>query len=141
MKAFSLASHAAKNSLTIAVAITLILSLTVFASEHEVEKKVDDYTVNVKFDRNPPARGENNIDITVKDASSKPVTDAQVAVEYLMPSFPGRPPMMEYSTSAKPSGGHYLARIDLTMAGEWTVVVKVTHGKRTGSTQFTFVVK
>jgi hypothetical protein len=123
------------------VMIVLIFSSLVFASEYEVKGKAGNYAVRVMMDKNPPALGHNNLDIVITDAASKAVTDARVQVEYLMPSFPGRKPMMEYSTTAKPGGNHYLAQIDLSMAGEWTVVVKVTRGEMTAAMEFTFVAK
>jgi hypothetical protein len=55
--------------------------------------------------------------IYIEDRALKPVTDAHVEVKYLMPSFPGKPPMMEYNIAAKLKGKHYLAQMDLSMAG------------------------
>ena len=92
-----------EKRLIILVIVILFSPSAVFASDYEVKRRVADYTIDVRIDKNPPARGENNIDIAVKDVSLRPVTDAQVVIEYLMPSFPGRPPMMDYSTTAKPS--------------------------------------
>ena len=66
------------------------------------------------MDKNLPARGKNGIDVVVTDAISKPVTDAQVHIEYLMPSFPGRKPMTQYRTMVKTSGDHYKAQVDLS---------------------------
>ena len=120
--------------------ILLILSSVAFASEYETSGKAGDYTVRVLVDKNPLARGLNNMKITVTDGASKTVPDAQVQVDYLMPSLPGRKPMMQYSTTATRQDKYYLARIDLSMAGEWTVGVKVTRGDKTGTMKFTLVV-
>jgi hypothetical protein len=130
-----------KKTLLVFVLIGLLSSSFILAAQYEVKGKAGEYNVQVVLDKSPPARGRNNLEITVTDAASKPVTDAQVHVEYLMPSLPGRTPMMEYSTTGKPSGHNYLAQMDLSMAGKWTVVVKVTHGKETGAMEFTFVVE
>ncbi len=111
------------------------------ASEYVATGKAGVYNVEVRINKNQPARGLNHVDIAVTDAASKPVTDVQVHIEYLMPSLPGRPPMMEYSATAKPDGHSYQAEIDLSMAGEWTVIVKVTRAGKTDTMQFTFVVK
>lgn len=123
------------------MALVIMPSFLALASEYEVKGKAGDYNIAVRIDKNPPARGYNNMDVVITDAAAKPVADAQVHVEYLMPSLPGRAPMMEYSTTAKPSGHHYLARMDLSMAGEWSVVLRVTHAGKTDTMEFTFVVR
>ena len=129
-----------KKSFILAI-VFIIMSSLALASEYEVKGKAEDYNIDVRFDKNPPDRGYNNIDVVITDKTSKPVNDAQVDIEYLMPSFyPGKAPMMKYDTTAKLSDHHYLARIDLSMAGEWTVILKVTRAGKTETMQFTFVV-
>jgi hypothetical protein len=130
-----------KVLLLVAIALLIMPSLSAFASEYEVKGKAGDYNIAVRIDKNPPTRGYNNIDVVVMDATAKPVTNVQVHVEYLMPSLPGRAPMMEYTTTAKPSGHHYLARLDLSMAGEWTVILKVVRAGKTDKMEFSFVVR
>jgi hypothetical protein len=125
--------------------VTIVLVITpaflAFASEYVVKGKAGDYNVTVRIDRNPPARGYNNLDVVITDATGKPVADAGVQVEYLMPSFPGRPPMMKYSTAAKQSDHHYVARVDLSMDGVWNLLLKVTREGKTDTMEFTFVVR
>ena len=75
------------------------------------------------------------------DAAMKPVTDATVVVKYLMPSLPGRPPMMEYSTTATPAGKKYNAIVDLSMAGEWTFVIDITRAGKSEAMKFSFFVR
>jgi hypothetical protein len=130
-----------KSLLLVVVPVLIISSLSAFAGEYEVKGKAGDYDIAVRIEKNPPARGYNNIDVAVMDANGKPVTNVQVRVEYLMPSLPGRPPMMEYSTTAKPSGHYYLARLDFSMAGEWTVILKVIRAGKTDTMEFSFVVR
>jgi hypothetical protein len=111
------------------------------ASEYTIKEKVGNYSVEARINRNPPAIGNNNMSIYIKDGTQKPVTDAKVEVQYLMPSLPGKPPMMAYNTIAKLSGDHYSAQIDLSMAGKWTVILTVTRAKKTEAMQFSFIVK
>jgi hypothetical protein len=79
--------------------------------------------------------------IYIKDEIQKPIIDAKIGVQYLMPSLPGKEPMMESDTAAKLSGNHYLAQIDLSMSGKWTIIISVNRTGKTETMQFSFVVK
>src|SRR6266487_828765 len=48
----------------------------------------------------PPKAGENQFDVTVKGADGKPVTDAEVAVLFVMPGMPAMK-MAEMRSEAK----------------------------------------
>jgi hypothetical protein len=131
-----------KKLILLAIALAVMPSFLALASEYEVKGKAGNYNVEVRMDKNPPARGNNNMDVVITDAAGKPITGAEVGVEYSMPSFyPGRPPMMKYDTTAKPRDHAYLAQINLSMAGKWTVVLRVTHSGKTDTMEFSFVVK
>jgi hypothetical protein len=130
-----------KKILFALIMLAIMPPFLVHAGEYEVKGKAGDYNVEVVIDRNPPGKGNNNIEIVIKDKTSKLVTDAQIQLQYLMPSFPGKPPMMEYAATAKPIGDHYRAQMDLSMAGKWTVLLRITHAKKTANMQFTFIVK
>src|SRR5208283_4986718 len=102
--------------------IALIVFLTAtfaYAKDYEVKGKAGSYTVDVGFDKNPPVKGQNRIEIGIADTALKPVRGATVVVNYLMPSLPGRPPMMEYKTTAVPEEKKYKAVVDLSVSGEW----------------------
>lgn len=130
-----------KRMLLVFMLLALTPSFLALASDYEKKGKAGDYGVEVRIDKNPPGRGNNNMSIYVKNRAGQPVTDASVKVNYLMPSLPGRPPMMDYNTEAALSGNHYLAKMNLSMAGEWTVVLGVTRAGKTETMQFSFVVK
>jgi uncharacterized protein YxeA len=122
------------------VAVVLILLLTAgfaIAKPYEVSKKAGSYGVDVKIDKNPPVVGPNNMEIVVKDAAGKIVTDAQVLVDYGMPAMPGMPAMF-YKADAQLKGDKYTAMLNISMKGPWHVTVKVTHQGKTVSTKFTF---
>jgi hypothetical protein len=120
-------------------AILLILLLSagvVYAKSYEVTRKAGDYTVDIKMDKNPPVVGSNNIEIVVKDAAGKAVTDAKVLVDYGMPAMPGHP-AMGYKTDAQLKGGVYQAVLNISMKGPWTITVRITHAGKAASARFT----
>lgn len=106
-----------------------------YAKDYEVKKKAGDYDVEVKIDKNPPVVGDNNIEIEIKDAAGKYVTDAKVIVEYSMPAMPGMP-AMNYEADAKLSSYEYKATMKLSMAGSWNILVKITKGDKTSKLKF-----
>ncbi|MBI5055521.1 MAG: FixH family protein [Nitrospirae bacterium] len=106
-----------------------------YAKDYEVTKKAGDLDVAIKIDKNPPVVGKNNIEIEVKDASGKPVTDVKVKVEYSMPAMPGMP-AMDYKADAELKENKYKAVMDLSMSGSWNVVVKITRGDKTSKVKF-----
>jgi hypothetical protein len=125
-----------KKFLLISLVILLSTGLA-FAKGYEVKKKAGEYNVEVTMDRNPPAIGKNNLEVAVKDASGKNVTDAKVLVEYGMPAMPGMHPM-NYKTDARIDGSVYKAVLDISMSGPWYVNLKINRAGKTTNTKFTF---
>jgi hypothetical protein len=122
--------------------VTLVVLMVVgvaYAKDYEVSKKAGEYTVDISIDRNPPVTGNNNMEIAVKDAAGKAVTDAKVVVEYSMAPMPGMP-AANYKTEAALKGDKYKATMNLSMAGPWSVAVKVTRDK-TQTAKFTLDAK
>ena len=65
--------------------ILMILFLSAglaYGMDYEVTTKAGDYSVEVKFDRNPPAVGDNNMMIWLKDAHGNYVKGANITVDY-----------------------------------------------------------
>ena len=121
----------------VAVALILLLSAGLaFAKSYEVTRKAGDYTVDIKMDKNPPVVGPNNIEIVVKDAAGKAVSDAKVLVDYGMPAMPGHP-AMGYKTDAQLKGGAYQAVLNISMKGPWTITVRINHLGKAVSARFT----
>ena len=104
-------------------------------------RKIRDLYGKVEFLNGQPAKGSNLVRIEIIDARSGPVKDAQVLIEYLMPSLPGKPPMMDYRATAKRAGSAYEATLNLDMTGEWKMVLSITRAKRTEKTTVGFVIK
>ncbi|MBI4848272.1 MAG: FixH family protein [Nitrospirae bacterium] len=123
-----------KKFLMVLMAIVFLCGVA-YAKDYEVKKKAGDYDVEIKIDKNPPVVGNNNVEIEIKDASGKYVTDAKVKVEYSMPAMPGMP-AMDYKTDAKLDGDKYKAVMDISMSGSWNVVVKITRGDKTSKVKF-----
>jgi hypothetical protein len=121
----------------VAVALILLLSAGLaVAKSYEVTRKAGDYTVDIKMDKNPPVVGPNNIEIVVKDAAGKAVSDAKVLVDYGMPAMPGHP-AMGYKTDAQLKSGVYQAMLNISMKGPWTITVRITHLGKAVSARFT----
>ncbi len=119
--------------------LTMVLFLAAgvaFAKDYEVTKKAGDYNVVVKMDKNPPIAGNNNVEISVTEASGKIVTDATVVLTYSMPAMPGMP-AMSYKADAQASGNVYKTKVDYSMAGSWNNELKITKGGKTASARFT----
>lgn len=115
--------------------ILLLIAVVAYAKDYEVKKKAGEYDVEIKIDKNPPVVGDNNIEILIKDASGKYVTDAKVKVEYSMPAMPGMP-AMNYKTDTELKGYEYKAKMNLSMSGAWNVAVKITRGGKTTTVKF-----
>ncbi len=115
--------------------ILLLIAGIAYAKDYEIKKKAGEYDVEIKIDKNPPVVGDNNIEIEVKDAAGKYVTDAKVKVEYSMPPMPGMPPM-NYKTDAEVRGNEYKATMNLSMSGAWNIAVKITRGSKTATVKF-----
>jgi len=124
-----------RNLLLIGMAVLLSAGV-VFAKDYEVKKKAGDFDVVVTIDKNPPVTGDNNVTISVKDAGGKVVKDAKVVVDYSMPAMPGMPPM-NYKADAVQKGDEYKAVMNLSMAGPWNIVVKISAGGKSGNMKFT----
>lgn len=121
--------------LTVLTIILLLIAGIAYAKDYEVKKKAGEYDVEIKIDKNPPVVGDNNIGIEIKDASGKYVTDAKVRIEYSMPAMPGMP-AMNYKTDTELKGYEYKAKMNLSMAGSWNVIVKITRGGKTTTVKF-----
>ena len=120
------------------IPLILILSLiagTVFARGYEIKRRVGDYETEVRMDRNPPSLGDNNIEIEIKDAGGKPLTEAKVLVNYYMPPMPRMVPM-NYTTDAPLKGDKYRAKMNFIMSGPWIISIKINHAGKTSTAKF-----
>lgn len=123
------------RKIAVAFMAALLIAGVAYAKDFEVKKKAGEYDVEVRIDRNPPVVGDNNMEVGIKDASGKYVTDAKVTVEYSMPAMPGMPPM-NYKAEAKLEGSEYKAKMNLSMSGPWNIAIKIKRGEKTEAAKF-----
>ncbi|MEW6615360.1 MAG: FixH family protein [Thermodesulfobacteriota bacterium] len=115
--------------------VLLLMGGIAYAKDYEVKKTAGEYDVEIKIDKSQPVVGNNNIEIGIKDASGKYVTDAKVRVEYSMPAMPGMP-AMNYKTDTVLKGYKYRATINLSMSGSWNTSVMITRGGKITKVKF-----
>lgn len=120
--------------------VLLVAGGMAYAKSYELQKKSGDYTLDIKIDKNPPVAGDNLMELTIKEANGKSVTDAKVAVNYTMPPMPGMAPA-NYKTDAVPKGDSYQAALKFSMSGSWNVEVKITRAGKTTPVKFNLDVK
>jgi YtkA-like len=120
---------------TVILAILFLVFGLAYAKDYTVTKKAGSYTVHVSMDKNPPIAGENNIAIGVQDAAGADVVDATIIVEYSMPAMPGMP-AMNYKTKTDTKNKKYLATLDFSMSGAWSINVKITRAGKMQSVKF-----
>ena len=123
------------KKLVISMLMLLVATGVAFAKNYEVSKKAGEYDVTMIIDKNPPVVGDNAAVVMVKDAAGKAVTDAKVVIDYTMPAMPGMP-AMNYKVDGKLTGDEYKATMNLSMAGAWNIVVKITRGDATATAKF-----
>jgi Cu(I)/Ag(I) efflux system membrane fusion protein/cobalt-zinc-cadmium efflux system membrane fusion protein len=92
----------------------------------------------------PPRTGDTMLEVTVKDASGMPVTDAEVSVTFFMAAMPtmNMPAMRNAATLQHAGGGVYRGPGQVMTAGRWDVTVTVMRGgQRLGSREFAIVAR
>jgi RND family efflux transporter MFP subunit len=92
----------------------------------------------------PPKTGDATFEVTLKDATGAPVTEAQVSVRLFMPAMPtmNMPAMQNETTLAHVGGGVYRGPGQVMMAGRWDVTVVVSKsGQALGQKQFAIVAR
>ena len=117
------------------ILILLFVAGMASAKSYEVKKMAGEYEVEVRIDRSPPIVGDNQIEIEVKDAQGKPVTDAKILVNYYMPPMPRMAPM-NYTTDAKLKGEKYRAKMNFIMSGPWIIAIKMNVGGKISTAKF-----
>jgi hypothetical protein len=106
------------------LALLLLIPSIANPRTYELKRKAGDYEAEVRIDRYPPVLGDNRIEIEIKDAGGKSITDAKVLVNYYMPPMPRMAPM-NYTVVAAGRGRGYETVMDLIMTGPWIIVIRV----------------
>jgi len=92
----------------------------------------------------PPRNGDNAFEVVLRDASGRPVTDAEVSVRLYMAPMPSMnmPAMRAEARLLHAGEGRYRGDGRIAMAGRWDVTVVATRaGARLASRQFAVVVQ
>jgi Cu(I)/Ag(I) efflux system membrane fusion protein len=92
----------------------------------------------------PPRVGENQFEVSVKDAAGKPIEEADVNVQFFMAAMPtmNMPAMRNDVKLAPEGGGLYRGRGQMMTTGRWDTSITVTKGgQRLGSRQITVIAK
>jgi hypothetical protein len=100
--------------------------------------------ISLRPQPDPPRTGENMLEVTVRDADGKPITDADVTVTFFMPAMPtmNMPAMRNQAKLPPVGGGVYRGAGQVMMAGRWDVTVTVTRaGQQIASQTFPVTAK
>jgi Cu(I)/Ag(I) efflux system membrane fusion protein/cobalt-zinc-cadmium efflux system membrane fusion protein len=92
----------------------------------------------------PPKMGENSFEVMVKGPDGKPITDADVTVQFFMAAMPAMkmPEMKNTVTLKHQKDGTYVGTGQVMMAGKWDATVMVKRaGKELGSKKFPITAK
>jgi len=120
--------------------VVLLVTGSAWAKDFSLTKKAGPYTVLIAIDKNPPVTGLNKMTIGIKDGGGKDVTDAGVAVDYGMPAMPGMP-AMNYKSGTTLKDKQYVANLDFSMSGPWSITVKITRAGKTQAVKLNVDVK
>jgi hypothetical protein len=72
----------------------------------------------------PAKAGENKFEVTVKDASGKPLADVDVTLQLVMPAMPGMAEMKS-DVKLKAEEGKFTGTGQMGMMGNWNTTVTV----------------
>jgi len=100
--------------------IALCVCFAVAQACRHQDALVPDLTVTHEVAPDPPRVGLSAIKLKVADASGKPATGIRIKLEGNM-SHAGMSPVFATANETEP--GQYSSRMDLSMAGDWYVVV------------------
>jgi len=92
----------------------------------------------------PPRTGDNTLEVSVKDASGRPIAGADVTVTFFMAAMPtmNMPAMRNEAKLPHVGGGIYRGAGQVMMAGRWDVTVTVSRGGvRLGSRQLSLAAR
>jgi hypothetical protein len=127
---------ALKKLIPLTLAFLLFIgSAHAYAKEYQAKKRVGDFEVEIRIDRDPPVLGDNHLRVEIKDSGGKTVRDAKVLVNYYMPPMPRMAPM-NYKTDATLKGDQFQATLRFIMSGPWYIVVIIQREGILTSTKF-----
>lgn len=81
--------------------------------------------IDTAIQPDPPGENGNHAHVLVRDAQGKPVTGAQVRLEYDMPAMGAMQAMHGGIDASEDGDGRYAIAFDLGMGGSWTMSIHV----------------
>lgn len=103
------------------------------AASPSMSVNVQTATLDMTTMPNPPARGQNQVRITLRDLQGKPISGAKVNVTFYMAAMPamGMAAMRAQAIVKEQSAGTYAGGIALGGGGTWQVTVVATKAGQT----------
>ncbi len=120
--------------------ICIVFAGAAQAKDLEMSRRSGELDIRIRIDRNPPIVGTANLDVSLRDATGRPVTDADVLVHYYMPPMPRMAPM-SYKVEAKRRGESYGMTMNLIMEGPWYIVIRAQRSGKITTAKFNIDVK
>jgi Cu(I)/Ag(I) efflux system membrane fusion protein/cobalt-zinc-cadmium efflux system membrane fusion protein len=125
------------------VVLTVLVAIPVMAQGPAATQKP---TVDIMLTSkpSPPKMGDNTLEVMLKDAGGKPITDADVSVTFFMAAMPAmKMPEMKNTVALKHvKDGTYSGIGKVMMAGNWDVTVTAKRaGKEIGAKKFPVIAK
>ena len=102
----------------------------------------DGLVVRFGTEPDPPAKGDNTVQVTVTRADGSPLNAGTVKAGFSMPAMPSmNMPAMRSDTPLRHEGeGRYRGTGQLSMAGTWNVAVDVAVDAKPTATRHTSIV-
>ena len=136
-RARTLMGVASVIAFTLAMVVADFAGSTAFAAQGSAAGQKPTVDIMLTSKPSPPKTGENTFEVMVKDASGKPITDAEVSALFYMAKMGTMPEMKNTVTLKHQKEGRYVGTGQVMMAGKWDVTVSVKRaGKEIGSKKF-----
>ncbi len=112
-------------------------------SQHEHSTNVPQESLRVEILEPKAAKtGENAFKVSIRDASGKPITGAQVEFEVSMPAMVNMPAMSNQAALLEESPGIYVGTIQIPVAWTWKATILVKKNRQLlGSAQLSIPVR
>ncbi|MEE9238023.1 MAG: FixH family protein, partial [Thermodesulfobacteriota bacterium] len=119
--------NAMKNVLLVLLVSGVLLVMNGCGKSEGEAHKLGNLNISFWVEPDPPAVGENEFKVRVKDAGGLPVTEALVGIKYFMPAMAGMPAMESEIETEHSAEGLYSVILNLSMGGTfpWNITISV----------------
>jgi hypothetical protein len=114
--------------------LAILVAGTVSAADWQESQNVNGYAVTLNLSGDPLKTGSHPASVTIKDGAGGVVSDAKVSINYNMHC-------MQQNSGTVFKEGKYQGTLNFSMAGEWTINVKITRSGKTTTASFNVKVK